>query len=201
MPRPHRTLVLAALLVAILALVGCGAGDEDGGVASTDGAALAGVIVPAGDADEGIDGVEAFRVESNEHTDHDVDYDVLPPPGGPHNEVWANCGFYDEEIDDEHIVHDLEHGAVWLAYSADLTAGDTDVLHELARANDKVIATPYPELPSGTAVVASAWARQLTVDSVDDPRLEQFVITYQDGSQAPEAGDTCGQSPLGDPIP
>jgi hypothetical protein len=50
-------------------------------------------------------------------------------------------------------------------------------------------------------VVASAWARQLVLDTVVDPRLERFVVQYQDGSQAPEAGVTCTGSPLGDPIP
>jgi hypothetical protein len=48
-------------------------------------------------------------------------------------------------------------------------------------------------------VVATAWARQLVLDTVADPRLEDFVVQYQDGSQAPEAGVTCTQSPLGEP--
>ena len=178
-------------------LAGCG---DDGKEPSAGGTRSAS-IVRAGDADEGIDGVQAFRVESNEHTDAEVDYAVLPPPGGLHNDVWANCGFYDVGIDDEHIVHDLEHGAVWLAYSLDLAAAQVEVIHDLARAHDKVIATPYPGLPVGTAVVASAWARQLVLDTVVDPRLERFVVQYQDGSQAPEAGVTCTGSPLGDPIP
>ena len=51
------------------------------------------------------------------------------------------------------------------------------------------------------AVVATAWARQLTLDSDTDPRLDEFVAAYQDGDQAPESGVTCRDSPLGDPIP
>lgn len=160
---------------------------------------LTGTIVSAGEADEGIDGVVAYRVESNQHTTGDVTYSVLPPPGGPHHPVYANCGFYDEAIADEHVVHDLEHGVVWLAYSSALSAADVEHVHELARA-DKVIATPYANLPAGAAVVASAWARRLVLDSADDPRLERFVIQYQDGSQAPEAGGSCTGSPIGEPI-
>lgn len=161
---------------------------------------LTATIVPAGEADEGIDGVEAYRIESNAHTNGEVTYSVLPPPGGPHHPVYANCGFYDQAIADEHVVHDLEHGVVWLAYSPTLSAIDLAVIHDLARAN-KVVATPYSNLPIGAAVVASAWARQLVLDSVDDPRLEEFVVQYQDGSQAPEAGGACTGSPIGEPIP
>jgi Protein of unknown function (DUF3105) len=200
-PSARLTVVVAAL---VLSMTACG-GDDGATSSSTTsdgtGASLQVDIAPAGPADEGIDGVESYRVSSNAHTEAEVDYGVRPPPGGPHNPAWANCGFYDEPIADEHVVHDLEHGAVWLAYSPDLPAADVEVVHDLVRANDKTIATPYTDLPSGAAVVASAWARQLVVDSVDDPRLERFVAQYQDGSQAPEAGASCSQSPIGQPIP
>lgn len=190
-------MVGAALAVLVL-LAGCSGGGGN------DGASQAGgeneVIGPA---DEGIDGVMAIRVyySSPVHTESNVDYQLRPPAGGMHNPVWANCGFYDEAIPDENVVHDLEHGAVWIAYSPDLSQADVAVVHDLVRANEKTIATPYPDLPSGAAVVVTAWARQLVLDSVDDPRLERFVVQYQDGSQAPEAGATCLQSPIGQPIP
>jgi len=80
-------------------------------------------------------------------------------------------------------------------------AADLEVIHEMARTNPKIVATPYPDLAGGAAVVATAWARQLTLDSVDDQRLEAFAAQYVDGSQAPEAGVTCSSSPLGTPIP
>ena len=49
------------------------------------------------------------------------------------------------------------------------------MIHELARDNDEVLAAPYEGLDPGVAVVATAWARQLTLESVDDPRLAEFV--------------------------
>lgn len=193
---------IALLLLGALAALGAACADDGGAAGAASGADGAVAEIEAvGEPDEGIDGVTSFRVESNDHTESAVEYAVVPPPGGPHHPVWARCGFYDEAVADEHVVHDLEHGAVWLAYSPELSAADVEVVHDLARANDKVIATPYDELPPGAAVVASAWARQLAVDAVDDPRLEHFVIQYQDGSQAPEAGATCADSPVGSPIP
>lgn len=189
--------LLAVALAGSLALTACGGDDgDDGGGGGGDEANVA-----VGPADEGIDGVVTIRVPDNTHTESVVDYGLQPPAGGAHNQVWLNCGFYDAPSPDENIVHSLEHGAVWLAYSPDLDAAQIDVIHELARANAKVVATPYPDLPEGAAVVATAWARQLTLDTVSDDRLGGFVVQYQDGSQAPEAGVTCADSSLGTPIP
>lgn len=204
MPRRPLSVIAAVVAISVVSLsAACASNDTSGAdtapTATTSAAGTGAELALAGEADEGIDGVQAYRVASNEHTEAEVDYPVLPPPGGPHNPVWANCGFYDEPIPDEHLVHDLEHGAVWLAYAPDLAAADVDAIHDLVRANDKTVAAPYDHLPAGAAVVATAWARQLVLDTVDDPRLEEFVVQYQDGSQAPEAGVTCTQSPLGEP--
>ena len=185
------------LLLVPLALTAACAGDDG----DRSGATLRSENVVAGDADEGIDGVQSIRVGEPDHTAADVDYGLTPPAGGAHDQVWANCGFYDEPVDDEHIVHDLEHGAVWLAYSPDLDGFERKLIQAQARANPKVIATPYLGLVEGEAVVATAWARQLRLDAVDDARLVEFVAQYLDGSQAPEAGVTCGDSPVGEPIP
>jgi hypothetical protein len=194
---------LRLLLVTGLAVGLAACGDGGGGGAATVGPSnetLRAELAPAGEADEGIDGVEAFRVESADHTDADVEYSVTPAPGGPHHQVWANCGFYDEPIAEEHLVHDLEHGAVWLAYAPDLPADDLEVIRALVADHDKVVATPFDRLADGEAVVASAWARQLRLDSVDDERLERFVVQYQDGGQAPEAGVTCSGTDVGEPL-
>ena len=131
----------------------------------------------------------------------EVDYQCVPPPEGMHATVWWNCGFYDEPVRDENAVHSLEHGAVWLAYAPGLADADVEVLHDLARENEKVLAAPYEGLDDGVAVVATAWARQLMLESVDDPRLEEFVDLYQDGSQSPEVGASCSGTPVGEPIP
>lgn len=188
--------LLAAALAAALAVTACGGDDGGGGGGGGD---EANVVV--GGADEGIDGVVTIRVADNTHTESVVDYGLQPPAGGAHSPVWLNCGFYDAPSPDENIVHSLEHGAVWLAYSPDLDAAQVEVIHELSRSSGKVVATPYPDLPAGAEVVATAWARQLTLETVEDERLAEFVVQYQDGSQAPEAGVTCGGSSLGTPIP
>jgi len=196
--RAARSLSVALAVVA-LGLAACG---DDGGSdpeVATD-RTLEADIALVGDADEGIDGVQAFRIGSNEHVNVDVIYPINPAPGGPHHQVWANCGFYDTPIAEEHVVHDLEHGAVWLAYAPDLSEDDVAAIRALVRAQPKLIATPFDGLAAGEAVVASAWARQLRLDSVADPRLVQFIDRYVDSRLAPEPGVTCTGTPVGDPL-
>jgi hypothetical protein len=39
--------------------------------------------------------------------------------------------------------------------------------------------------------VASAWGYQVKLDSASDPRLEQFIRTFEQGPQTPEPGAAC----------
>jgi hypothetical protein len=126
---------------------------------------------------------------SRSHTGEPVSYPQTPPVGGPHNPVWQNCGFYSEPVRNENAVHSMEHGAVWITYRPDLPGGQVETLRDLAQGRNYVLVSPYPGLPS--PVVASAWGKQLQLDSADDPRLEQFVSAYSQGPQTPEPGATC----------
>jgi hypothetical protein len=177
--------------VALVAALGACGGGDDGGSSDRSGPGVR-------DADEGIDGVLAIRIPSNDHTQGKVDYDRHPPAGGDHNPVPAPCGFYQQQIADEYVVHTLEHGAVWLAYSPNLSAADLEVIEAETRANADVIATPYADLDDGLAVVASSWGRQLRLESVSDPRLDEFVQKYSNSDNAPEASVECPQLPEGE---
>ncbi|OLB06019.1 MAG: hypothetical protein AUH14_07365 [Candidatus Rokubacteria bacterium 13_2_20CM_69_15_1] len=86
-------------------------------------------------------------------------------------------------------MHSLERGAVWITYRPDLPPGELDALRRLARRERLVLVSPYPELP--VPVVASAWGRQLRLDSANDSRLGRFVRIFQNGLQAPERGREC----------
>lgn len=135
-------------------------------------------------------GVEEFEAEQG-HVDRPVDYAQTPPAGGEHNPVWQNAAFYEEPVRSENAVHTMEHGAVWITYSPDLPQEGKDRIRELVEARDCLVASPYPDLPGDSPVVASAWGKQLAMESADDPALEQFVQSYHRGPQTPESGATC----------
>ena len=134
--------------------------------------------------------VETYDVgPGGQHTDADVDYEQTPPVGGEHNEVWQNEGFYDAPVRDENAVHTLEHGAVWITFDPDLPQDQKDKIRGLVEGQTCMLASPHPDLP--TPVVASAWGKQLTLESANSPDLERFVRAYRQGPQTPEPGATC----------
>jgi hypothetical protein len=128
---------------------------------------------------------------AGQHTSGDVDYEQSPPVGGEHDPVWQNCGYYDKPVRDENAVHSLEHGAVWITYSPDLPQDQITDLKNIAEDRSYILVSPYPDLPSDTPVVASAWGKQEGLDGAKDPDLESFIQAYRQGPQTPEPGAVC----------
>ena len=174
MPAMRRVLGALVAIVAAVSLAACG---SDGSKATTGS-------VPGEPA-----GTKTYTGLSRNHVDTKVDYPQTPPVGGPHNPVWQNCQFYDQAIHNETGVHSMEHGAVWITYSPDLPADQVATLQALEPSKGFLLISPYAGLPA--KVVATAWGKQLYLDSVDDPRLAEFVTTFEHGPQTPEAGVVC----------
>ena len=129
-------------------------------------------------------GVETYDVgPAGQHTEGIVDYPQSPPVGGEHNPIWQNCGFYEEPVRNENAVHSLEHGAVWITYLPDLPQEEIERLSDLAKSNSFVLVSPYSDQDS--PVVATAWGKQLSLESAEDPDLERFVGAYSHSPQAP----------------
>jgi hypothetical protein len=123
------------------------------------------------------------------HVAGPIVYRENPPMGGQHNIVWQNCGVYNAPIHNEHAVHSMEHGAVWITYRPDLPSDQVQSLKALA-ADDFMLLSPYPGLPH--AVVASAWNHQLTFERVDDAGLRAFISEYKNNpATTPEFGAAC----------
>ena len=119
-----------------------------------------------------------------------IGYIESPPIGGQHNVVWQNCGVYNVPIHNEHAVHSLEHGAVWITYRPDLAPDQVQMLRALA-SDDFLLLSPYPGLSH--PVIASAWNHQLTFERADDPGLPAFIAEYKNNPQTtPEFGASCG---------
>jgi hypothetical protein len=136
-----------------------------------------------------ISGVKEYPNLSRNHVAGTVVYPQTPPVGGDHSEIWTTCAVYTTPVQNEHAVHSLEHGAVWVTYRPALPADEVSLLAGVVGKYPYGLLSPYPGLSS--AVVASAWGLQLTLDSASDPRLEEFVAKYQNGPQTPEAGASC----------
>ena len=172
---------LAVLVLIPIALVACGS-DSTSSTTQAPGAAIPGEP----------EGTQTYEGVTRDHVDAPVDYAQTPPVGGNHSPAWQDCQYYDTSVPSERAVHSLEHGAVWITYSPDTTQTDRDVLKALAETGDHILITQFDGLPS--PVVASAWGKQLLLQSVNDPKLQQFVDVFQSGPQTPEPGVTCRDS-------
>lgn len=136
-----------------------------------------------------IEGVQTFTGLTVDHADGSVTYKQTPPAGGDHSAVWLNCTVYAEPVPSENAVHSLEHGAVWVTYDPAIITGDQLTTLRQAIPKTHAILSPYQGLPS--PIVGSAWGVQLSVSSVDDPRLNKFIAQYSQAKSAPEPGAPC----------
>lgn len=119
-----------------------------------------------------------------------VTYKVSPPVGGDHNKYWQNCAgdVYPAAIANEHAVHSLEHGAVWITYRPDLPADQVAALAARVQDRNYLLMSPYPGLKS--AISLQAWGFQLTTESASDPAIDTFIKAHRAVGN-PEPGATC----------
>ncbi len=161
-------------------------------------AAIIGLLYSSLREPSGIEGVQKFVSPARDH-DNTLVYEGgdKPQPGGPHLDIWQNCGVYRSPINEANALHSLEHGAVWITYNDSLPQDEVQILEQLGRENSYVIVSPYPTQTS--PVVLTAWATQLETDSAKDGRVAEFVDRYQQGIQTPERGASCSGG-IGSPI-
>ncbi|MEI4271993.1 DUF3105 domain-containing protein [Klenkia sp. LSe6-5] len=153
-----------------------------------------------------IPGVEAFDYAAGQqHVTSNVSYEQNPPVGGPHDPYWADCTgtVYDIDIRHENAVHSLEHGAVWITYDPDaLGADDVQQLTDLVSdSGSYLMISPFAGLATtsdlATPISLQSWNHRLAVDSVDDPRIQQYIDFFRQGTDAdgtslyPEIGASC----------
>jgi len=152
------------------------------------------VLVSGGRSTSTLNGLQTFPENNHKHVTGTVVYDHTPPAGGAHSAVWQNCGIYGQPVQNEHAVHSMEHGAVWITYRPDLTAGSVAQLRDFVRSHavgrqGYLLLSPYRGLSS--PVVASTWGAQLALTGPSDPRLAAFVSRYAGGGQGGEPGGEC----------
>ena len=131
--------------------------------------------------------VQVYDDLDNSHLRGDIDYPQTPPVGGPHAETWLDCGVYLEPVRDENVVHDLEHGTVWITFQPELGDDEVEELADLLPQNG--ILSPYAG--QRAPVVVTVWGRQLELTGADDPRLPLFIEEFRGGITAPEPNASC----------
>ncbi|MFG2559856.1 DUF3105 domain-containing protein [Streptomyces sp. NPDC048496] len=198
--RRNRALVIGLSALVVAGLVAFGsyalldsseAADKRDAVAADEATlSAAEKKVLAAEPIEGLKTWDAKKLTRN-HVTKTVTYPMKPPVGGDHSPVWMNCDgeVYKKAIPDMNAVHSLEHGSVWVTYTDKASAADVTELAALVGKTPYSLMSPYQD-QAGT-IMLSAWGKQVTVDSADDPRVGRFFAKFVQGEQTPEPGAAC----------
>lgn len=107
-------------------------------------------------------------------------YNSNPPTSGPHFELPAKWGIYKEELPDETLIHNLEHGGIWISYKPGIGEDLRKKLeHFYDRWGAKIIVTPRAK--NDTDVALAAWMRldAFSAGDYSDERVEQFIKAFR----------------------
>jgi hypothetical protein len=151
-----------------------------------------------------IDGISTYRddpdksLTTQDHVPGPVTYKLTPPVGGNHNQDWQNCmgDVYTAPIANEHAVHSMEHGAVWITYKNGLAADQVEKLASKVRGNEFMLMSPIDNLDRNISL--QAWGYQLKLDNADDGRIDDFISALrQNATMEPNAACSGGITATG----
>jgi len=144
---------------------------------------------------EGEDFSVAYDIQGREHiadgAEHPA-YNSNPPSSGWHYASPARGGFYNEPLADEQVIHNLEHGDIWIAYHPDLNQDSIDSLESFA--GQYVVVSPRSENEGDISLVAWGRVDTFNVENgiVDEGRIRDFITRYD--NRGPEKVRSVGPS-------
>ena len=123
-----------------------------------------------------------FPAQNQEHiqvgAEHPA-YSSNPPSGGWHYSLTAKKRFYDEPIDDGYVIHNLEHGDIWITYHPRVPESVKNELKQFAFS--KVLISPREANETDIALVA--WERvdafNLENEQLPEERINNFIKQYR----------------------
>lgn len=121
------------------------------------------------------------------------DYNSNPPTSGPHYGEWESKGVYKEQQPDEGLVHNLEHGYIWISYHPDASLEIIERLENFYGFGKKIIVEPRKENDKLISLAAWNWLDTFdptSPDSLSDDevkRIGDFIDQYINQGPEPNA--------------
>ncbi|MDO8664595.1 MAG: DUF3105 domain-containing protein [Candidatus Liptonbacteria bacterium] len=147
-----------------------------------------GVVYLATRPEKSMPGI-SFPILGREHipvgTFH-PEYNSNPPTSGSHYAKEAEWGVYQNELPDEQLIHNLEHGGIWISYKSDIAPAIKAKLESIGnRYKESVIVTPRAKNDSMIAV--ASWGRLEKLDTFDETEIINFIDANKNKSPEPLA--------------
>lgn len=131
---------------------------------------------------------EIYEIQGTEHiaigAPHE-EYNSNPPTSGPHYAEAANWGFYENELPDEQLVHNLEHGGIWISYK-DIDLETLDSLKKLAKFYPgSLIITPRSK--NEQPIILASWGKLKRLNEYNRSTIIEFIKNNKNKSPEPIA--------------
>lgn len=130
---------------------------------------------------------QAYPIQGTQHVVVGVshpDYNSNPPTSGWHYAAPAEWGVHESELPDEQVVHNLEHGGIWISYKG-IDAAAKAQLEKIVRSNSGVILTPRQA--NDASVTLASWGRLQKLESFDEAAILNFIRANKNKSPEPFA--------------
>lgn len=112
-------------------------------------------------------------------------YNSNPPTSGPHYVKPADWSIYETELPDEQLVHNLEHGGIWISYKGIDPETKLAIENFAKKHPDKMIVTPREK--NDSTVALASWTQILKLDAFDETTALQFMNANKNQSPEPYA--------------
>lgn len=190
-PRPkkrktNKLYLVASLVIAVLVIAGFALGSVNFQRGAQTGGSKE-YVEGVGVKQEPMPAIGRGGLNVHVPDDQTVDYNTTPPTSGDHWATPASCGFYEDGLEDERIVHNMEHSNIVVSYNL-ATKEEVDqlkkVMDGIGLSDIWGITRFYDKIPVGTVAVA-AWGVLDTMEGIDKDRIKTFFETYV-GNLGPE---------------
>ncbi len=109
-------------------------------------------------------------------TDHPA-YNSNPPTSGWHWPQPAAWGAYKTPQPDEQLIHNLEHGGIWISYKPDRVDADTIAkLEDFTKRYPLIVVEPRDK--DDAPITLAAWTHLQNLDQYDERTILEFIEAY-----------------------
>ena len=125
---------------------------------------------------------EEISIVSKDHVAIGGDYGSYnsnPPTSGAHSSA-VPWGFSEVELLDQNVIHNLEHGGIWITYK-DIDEESLATLRIIARTNPQSVVIS-PRAANDSPVALASWGRLLKTDTVDRDQIKTFIKSNKNNS-------------------
>lgn len=111
-----------------------------------------------------------------------VKYGGLEPPTSGDHTTHIPWQAYSLEVPDENVIHNLEHGGIYISYRPDLPADQiAKIIGLFSKPFSNVKFTPSkavvaPRGANGSPIIMSSWNRSMKFDSFDEAKMMEYYI-------------------------